>query len=850
MTSRWWLALVPLCLILLSAGCDGDAPPFDRTLSTLHPDLTYLKDGEGRYVHLRGVNVGGSNKVPIPVTASGAEKPFTYVGRPFPLDEADRYFTQLRELGFNSIRLLFIWEAIFPLNPEEADTEYLDYFEALIQKANEHGIYVLINAHENLWSRHLYANYTENPECSERAEKPCVKGDIEDTLWSLFPNPANAAKPETRPSLDKLLWANMGGQPQDDYADYEKGYTDWVGGDGAPMWAVRLCLPEKAWPEDPLGYPAPWGMHHLLGVINTTTGKQNLTAIKTALGALGMGSAGEVVDQVAEKAPETPFKITETTDFFPWTMWGVNAALSLDMERCYAAFFAGDIVFPNTRVKDGKVVILKAAADVAKLPPDVQSHFTFVEPEEGKDLPNLKEYLQASFKKAWVEIAKRASQYPNVIGYDLMNEPTSIFIVLTAVSLYFQRLGDEGLEATVEGLLTGLLPQELPLVGKAGTLVFKLLTAFEMLPPLNRPPLSDDDKLENEQVKWDWGFGDANLMAIAGLNIGMSKNYLQPLFEDIGQAIQMEDPAAIIWLEPAFSPDMLLSMGGLGGGEGRWEQNMTVPDGVERTVYSPHWYPDIYPNLGFNQPSREFREDEFAYRDYTATLKSNAAKAAYSLSNIPVVYGEFGTYWNFRYLNTGDPNKPGYEQSREQGYRLSAEVLDNYYEAFESLFMSNMVWCYTTDNDPKYGDWWNHEDFSIIDENQEPRGWTAYARPYPRALPGKPVSMHFYSPHHYYDPEQGVPDPDREFELVFEARESDAPAVIYVPSLQYPEGFYVGISDGYVVWDNNNQWLYYYPERNDPKWRHKVLIHPPIPGQDVSAFDYFIRGTSVVSTAD
>ncbi len=116
-------------------------------------------DEDGRQVILRGVNLGGDSKVPYPDGGTYRQTDFSdhrtvsFIGRPFPLDEADEHFARLAAWGFNCIRLLTSWEAVEHAGPEIFDEAYLDYFAAICAKAGEHGHYVFIDFHQDVWSR-------------------------------------------------------------------------------------------------------------------------------------------------------------------------------------------------------------------------------------------------------------------------------------------------------------------------------------------------------------------------------------------------------------------------------------------------------------------------------------------------------------------------------------------------------------------------------------------------------------------------------------------------------------------------------------------------------------------------
>jgi hypothetical protein len=123
-------------------------------------DGEWFKDEQGRTLLLRGVNLGGSSKVPFrPDGATHLREGFfqhrqvSFVGRPFPLDEADEHFRRLRRWGLTFLRLLVTWEAIEHEGPGIYDREYLDYLYEVVRRAGEHGFLLFIDPHQDVWSR-------------------------------------------------------------------------------------------------------------------------------------------------------------------------------------------------------------------------------------------------------------------------------------------------------------------------------------------------------------------------------------------------------------------------------------------------------------------------------------------------------------------------------------------------------------------------------------------------------------------------------------------------------------------------------------------------------------------------
>ena len=117
-------------------------------------------DEAGRTRILHGVNLSGGSKVPsappgythLPESLD-EKRELSFVGRPFPLDEADEHFGRLKHWGLDFLRFIVTWEAIEHAGPGSYDDDYLDYLEAVLEKAYEHDISLFIDPHQDVWSR-------------------------------------------------------------------------------------------------------------------------------------------------------------------------------------------------------------------------------------------------------------------------------------------------------------------------------------------------------------------------------------------------------------------------------------------------------------------------------------------------------------------------------------------------------------------------------------------------------------------------------------------------------------------------------------------------------------------------
>lgn len=146
---------VPLLALVLAACSDTtvDDGPTVPALSFLHaePDPVEggrIVDAHGREVLLRGANVNAYVEY-----WSGNDFPTT-----FPFTESDA--RRMSEIGWNAVRLLLSWSLVEP-EPGVYDEAYIDQIESAVAILERHGLYSIIDLHQDAWSATLAARPDE-----------------------------------------------------------------------------------------------------------------------------------------------------------------------------------------------------------------------------------------------------------------------------------------------------------------------------------------------------------------------------------------------------------------------------------------------------------------------------------------------------------------------------------------------------------------------------------------------------------------------------------------------------------------------------------------------------------------
>ncbi|KAF0470596.1 glycoside hydrolase [Gigaspora margarita] len=121
-------------------------------------DGKWIKDSTDRTLMFRGVNLSGASKNPPNIPSHESQGFFdhrnvSFVGRPFPLEEADQHLARLKHWGFNFLRFIVTWEALEHQGPGIYDFEFIDYIIQILHKCKEYGFRCFMDPHQDVWSR-------------------------------------------------------------------------------------------------------------------------------------------------------------------------------------------------------------------------------------------------------------------------------------------------------------------------------------------------------------------------------------------------------------------------------------------------------------------------------------------------------------------------------------------------------------------------------------------------------------------------------------------------------------------------------------------------------------------------
>ena len=136
--------LAALLVALVAASpAHGASPSLDPLHAVRGGPAPRIEDSKGRQVLLRGVNVNqlGDYYQPNPAY------PPT-----IPLTRQD--FGEMQTLGFDVVRLIVHWSALEP-EPGVFDRAYVSRVREAVAWAREHGLYVVLDMHQDAWSKYV-----------------------------------------------------------------------------------------------------------------------------------------------------------------------------------------------------------------------------------------------------------------------------------------------------------------------------------------------------------------------------------------------------------------------------------------------------------------------------------------------------------------------------------------------------------------------------------------------------------------------------------------------------------------------------------------------------------------------
>lgn len=141
---------------------------------------------------------------------------------------------------------------------------------------------------------------------------------------------------------------------------------------------------------------------------------------------------------------------------------------------------------------------------------------------------------------------------------------------------------------------------------------------------------------------------------------------------------------------------------------------------------------------------------------------------------------------------------PNRFRPEEYGATQTAAYLALQFEAIERHLLNSALWNFDLYNSVAEQDNWNLEDFSLLGPDRQVRHARIMSRPYPLRSSAEPRALSFELR-------------SRRFLLELEGAPVDAPTVVFVPRVHYPNGFEVRAEGRAFSWDDRRSLLLWQP---------------------------------------
>ncbi|MBS1979317.1 MAG: cellulase family glycosylhydrolase [Bacteroidetes bacterium] len=411
---------------------------------------------------------------------------------------------------------------------------------------------------------------------------------------------------------------------------------------------------------------------------------------------------------------------------------------------------------------------------------------------------SAQEYLQSHYINAIKQVALKLKGLPNVIGFDVMNEPTSGLI--GASDLLAEGIYKNGAMPTpFQGMVAGAgIPVEVPYYE------FDVPTAKE-IGKVKLNPMGVSVWKSPEADVWRkagvWGLDAAGKPALKkpryfttakGRDVEFSLDYYRPFVVRFAKEMNSIDSTWLIFVE---RPSLL-------------KLPRFTPAEARTLVHASHSY-DVVTlltkkyNSWMNVDVRDLKVvfGKTGIREMFHSQMQDLRKETEETMGLrPTLLGEFGVP-----MDLGDRNA-----FKDGDYADQEDALDRSIRPLESNLMSYTLWVYSSDNDHERGDQWNGEDLSIYSKSEQQAAVSSYSggralaaaiRPYPYKIAGQPLRYFFDKDHH-------------RFYLKYKADPLiQAPTEIFVPEFHYAKGFKIYSSPGKFAWDEEQRILIFRPEK-------------------------------------